>query len=149
MGLFDDIGKDINNAFSSGSALSDVGNAIGKGVQVIGNFFGFNNRASWQNNGGLFKWIDEGFGELTGRNQSRASLNFAKDQQMQAEQQANDLLTQQRWNQQQADIAASDQAKALSQTSDARSGINFNNATPLAFGSGFNPASQTKDFLGL
>lgn len=132
-----------------GGSLGDLGHAISQGVQSIGNYYGFDNDGKWTNSGGVFHAIDEGTGELTGRNQSRAALNNAKDQQTQAQTDANTLINQQNWDRQQGDMSASTNAAAA--TSRARSnpssGVNYTNSTPLGWGSSGNPAG--KDFLGL
>ena len=149
MGLFDDIGKAASNSFS------DVGNFLTKGTQAIGNFYGFDNSGKWTGKSGFGALIagdahmlDEGVGELTCRNQSRAAMNQARDQFNVAQTQAQDLITQQRWNSQQADILASNNAGAQTATNNSRSGINYSNSTPLGQGSGFNGGGG-KDFLGL
>jgi hypothetical protein len=142
MGLFDDIGKSVSSSFS------DVGSFVSKGVQAIGNFYGFDNNGKWTNQGGEFKWMDEAAGEVTGRNQSRASLNLAKDQFSYAQAQAQQLITQQQWNRQQADVLSSNNAGAATRTAAATSGINMTTATPTALGPGFNMGGS-KDFLGL
>lgn len=160
MGLFDDIGsfvskttsqigKDVSSPFSSGSSFSGIGDFFGKGLQAIGNYYGFDNSGKWTNSGGVFKWMDEGVGEVTGRNQSRASLNLAKDQFSYAKQQANNLINQQSWNRQQSDIISSQGAAAARATGASTSGATFGNTTPLGMGPGFSGAPGGKDFLGL
>lgn len=129
--------------------LSDVGNAISKGVQAVGNFYGFDNSGKWTNSGGMFKWADEGVGEITGRNQSRAALNLANDQFNYAQQQAQGLVAQQRWNQQQSDIMGSQNAAGITATGRATSGPNYSNSTPMTMGPGGGGASPNKDLLGL
>lgn len=135
-----------------GDPISKIGDTISKGVQAVGNFYGFDNSGKWSNSGGVFKWADEGIGEVTGRNQSRASLNLARDQFNQSQTQAANLITQQRWNQQQSDILASNTAGASTATAKSTGGINFSNATPMAMGPGFGSGgggAPAKDFLGL
>lgn len=133
-----------------GNPLNQIGEAISKGTQAIGNFYGFDNSGKWTNQGGQFHALDEGVGEVTGRNQSRAALNLGRDQFNQANTQANNLILQNQWNQKQSDIIASNGAKAATDSAKATSGINFSNATPTAMGPGFggNPGAG-KDFLGL
>lgn len=157
MGLFDDIGssvsnigKDVGNSFSSGGTFSDIGNFVSQGVKSLGNYYGFDNKGKWTNSGGVFKWMDEGLGQITGRNQSRAAMNQAGDQFNQTQQQAKNLITQQRWNNQQADVLASNSAGAASKASSIMSGANYTNSTPLATGPGFSGGGGgQKDFLGL
>jgi hypothetical protein len=132
--------------------LKDIGDTISKGVQTVGNYYGFDNSGKWTNSGGVFKWADEGIGEVTGRNQSRAALNLGRDQFNQANQQAQNLVNQQEWNRQQGDILASNQAGAARSSAKAAGGINYGNATPMAMGPGFGGAGSSgagKDFLGL
>lgn len=126
--------------------ISQIGDSINKGVQAVGNFYGFDNSGKWTNSGGVFHALDEGVGELTGRNQSRAALNLAKDQYNQSRTDANNLITQQQWNRQQSDMMASNTAGAA-RANPGGTGPNYSTTTPLGFGSGANPGG--KDFLGL
>ena len=126
-------------------SFSDVGNAISSGLQAIGSFYGTNLGIN-----NKIKWLDEGLGEITGRNQSRAALNLARDQFNYAQQQANNLVVQQNWNSQQKDILSSSAAGAARANAVATGGINYNNATPTSFGPGAPaPMGGQKDFLGL
>lgn len=124
--------------------LEGVGNAISKGTQAIGNFYGFDNSGKWTNSGGVFHALDEGVGEVTGRNESRAALNLARDQYNTAQTDANNLVAQQQWNQMTSASAAS-QTAAASARAGAGTGPTANTTTPLGFGSG----AAGKDFLGL
>ena len=151
MGFFQDIGNAISggassvgNAFSSG--VADVGNGLGKFAQGIGSFYGFDSSGKWTNQGGVFHALDEGVGEITGRNQSRAALNLSRDQFNYAQSQANQLIANQQWQRQQGDIAGSQTAGAA-RANAAYSSTNtpsMSMTTPLGFGSG-----SQKDFLGL
>lgn len=122
--------------------LNQIGDAINKGTQAIGNFYSFD---SGGGKGG-FRALDEGVGELTGRNQSRAALNLATDQYNQSRTDANNLITQQQWNRQQSDMMASNTAGAA-RANPGGTGPSYSTSTPLGFGSGAGPGG--KDFLGL
>lgn len=139
MGVFDDIGK----------SFSDVGSFVNQGVNLIQQYYGFDNKWNWTNKTGIFHAADEGIGEITGRNQSRASLNLARDQFSYAQTQAQGLIKQQQWNRQQNDVIGSNNAAAQTATARATSGATFANATPSALGPGFNNQGGQKDFLGL
>lgn len=140
MGWLSDVGNDIS------SAGSGIGDFVSQATKSIGNYYGFDSSGKWTNSGGIFKWMDEGLGEVTGRNQSRQALNLSRDQFSYAQQQANDLITQQNWQRQQSDLNASSAAGAA-RTSNPM-GNNYNNATPLAMGPGAGQPAG-KDFLGL
>ncbi len=154
MGLFDDIGKTLDNAFTDVSKALygwdpktgkiDIGNSLAKkGKDEELRFAGYDPKSGqWGGKGSAPSWIDEGFGAISGRNQSRAALNFAKDQAADAKKQAQDLVTQQQWQSQQNDLKASGQAQANNLTNASRNGVNYTNSTPLG-------ANQNKDFLGL
>lgn len=151
MSLFSDISntaENVGKSFSSGGSMSSIGNFVGKGVQALGNFYGFDNSGKWTNQGGMFKWDDEALGEVDGRNQSRAALNQAGDEFNQQQSQANALIAQQQWNSQQADILSSNTTAANTASASASGGINYGNSTPLAQGGGFSQGGG-KDFLGL
>lgn len=129
--------------------FDDIGSFVEKGVKSIGNYYGIDNNGKFSNSGGIFKWIDEGVGEVTGRNQSRASLNLARDQYSYAHAQAAQLIQQQQWNRQQGDIMGSQSAGAATRTAQMGGGANFSNTSPTAMGPGFNSQMPQKDFLGL
>lgn len=128
--------------------IQQVGNAISKGTQAIGNYYGFDNSGKWTNQGGVFHALDEGVGELTGRNLQRRALNEAGDAENAAQAQAATLLANQRYTAMQSDIAASNGAQAIRQTANASSGMNFNNSTPMAWGNQYTGGDH-QDFLGL
>lgn len=128
--------------------LSDVGNAISNGTKAIGSFYGFNSSTGqWDNSGGVFHALDEGVGEVTGRNESRAALNQATDQYNQAQTDANNLVAQQQWNQMTGDMQSSQTASAA-RSAAASTGPTYGSTTPLGWGASGNPGAQ-KDFLGL
>lgn len=126
--------------------INQVSHTISQGVQAVGNYYGFDNSGKWTNKTGILHAADEGIGELTGRNQSRAALNFAKDQYATAQTQANNLILQQNWDRQNLDQMASGAAGAARASGFATSGANYNNTAPGGFGSS---APANKDFLGL
>lgn len=89
--------------------------------------------------------LDEGLGEITGRNAQRKALNLAQDQFDQANKNMQNQIAQQRWNTMTSDVNASSTAKAIRATAASTSGVNYNNSTPLGTGSG----ALQKDFLGV
>ena len=155
MGIFDSIGNAVSSFTKSvGNDVSSVGQGIGnfatQGLKAIGGFYGFDSNGNWTNSGGVFKWMDEGLGEVTGRNESRAALNLATDQFDYAQSQAQGLINQQNWNNQNSATVASQTAGAARAGMAATSGTNYSNATPLAMGPSYGMgAPGGKDFLGL
>jgi hypothetical protein len=138
------ITRGIGDAVSSGA--QSIGSGLNQFAKNIGGYYGFDSDGKWTNSGGIFHWLDEGLGEVTGRNQSRAALNLSRDQFNYAQQQASDLVANQQWQRQQGDMAASSAAGAARATA-AYSSTNtpsMSMTTPLGFGSG-----AQKDFLGL
>lgn len=105
----------------------------------------------WSTHGSQYQILDEGLGEVTGRNASRGALNLAREQFNTSQKQAQDLVDQTNWNKQQSDITASNSAAAATASSRATSGVNPNNSTPLGVGPGAmsGAGAPQKDFLGL
>lgn len=124
-----------------------LGDLINVGTQYLTfGLVGYDKKKGKLEAGFLAHAADEGVGELTGRNRSRAALNFAREQFDEQKKQAENLRQQQLWQAKNNDIQASNLAAAQARSSS--QDVNFTNKTPLGLGAnGFQPAQ--KDFLGL
>lgn len=130
---------------SSGGGSDPVSDAL-KGVNSAIKWVSSYDPSTGQQSthGSVWQAPDEIVGGVTGRNQSRAALNVAKDQYNKAQQDAQNLINQQNWNRMQSDKLASGTAGAARATGVISSGANFTNSTPLGLG-----AAAGRDFLGL
>ena len=118
-------------------ALTDLNN----GIEEITNFFGYSYNTGNGVNPTLGKWIDEGWGEITGRNKARKDQMTAKDNALiEAENKRIEIKNNQEKTRVE-DVQASNYAAGLRKTADAQ-------ANPQVLG-GAATTDPSQDFLGL
>lgn len=136
------------NLGGNSNIFSDLVNGATQAVHGVGNYYGFDNTGKWTGQTGIPKALDEGIGELTGRNQQRHALAVAADAASAAVTQQNQLIQQNQQQKQQQDIQASSGAAAIRATSQAQSQqAFFATTTPQAYGPKL--GADTTNFLGV
>lgn len=135
--------------------MNDVTTAVNTGVDFV---YGYNpSTGQWGDNGSFLHAGSETLGQINGTNAARHAQGVAGDAQLQAQANANTLLTNENKTQQQSDVQASSGAAGIRATAKAQAAGAFSpgTTTPLALGPGpTTPAgsrlgSDQQTFLGL